>query len=367
MTIFKLPDLGEGLPDAEIHAWFVKPGDEVRADQPLIAMETAKAIVELPCPEAGVIETLFGQPGDLIKTGAALVEYTPEFDTTTDQGTVVGRLQRDEPIFNLHHLTLPASKRRLKTTPLVRRLAKQAGVDLYRITPTGEHGTLTLTDLQHHLTEQHSPPAGFTALQGTRRAMLRNMQLSHQEVVSVSLFDEADVSSWITSGDITLHVIRALVVACAHEPALNAWFHSTSGSRQCFSEVNLGLAMDSEEGLFVPVIRDVHTLPDHTLRQLINEYKQTVAARRLPPEQFQGATITLSNFGKFAGRFATPLIIPPMVAILAVGRLYTGVVSVQGVPQARALLPLSLSFDHRAVTGGEASRFLGYLLAALQT
>jgi pyruvate dehydrogenase E2 component (dihydrolipoamide acetyltransferase) len=124
--------------------------------------------------------------------------------------------------------------------------------------------------------------------------------------------------------------------------------------------------MDSPEGLFVPVIHNIKAFSDPTLRQLINEYKQAVSKRSLPPQQFQGASITLSNFGKFAGRFATPLIIPPMVTILAVGRLYTGIVSVEGVPQSRALLPLSLSFDHRAVTGGEASRFLGVLITALQ-
>jgi pyruvate dehydrogenase E2 component (dihydrolipoamide acetyltransferase) len=331
MRIFKLPDLGEGLPDAEIHAWFVKPGDTVTADQPLVSMETAKALVDVPCPEAGVIEVLFGKPGEVIRTGAPLVQYTPTQPSITDQGTVVGELAHDTALIDLNHLPL--------TT----------------ITPRKRVRTNTSA----------TPPPGFTALHGTRRAMLQNMQLSHQQVVPVSIFDEADISNWIHTDDITLRVIRALVVACAHEPALNAWFDSASNARHCCDEVHLGLAMDSDEGLFVPVIHHVKTQSDQTLRELINQYKQAVATRSLPPEQFQGATITLSNFGKFAGRFATPLVIPPMVAILAVGRVYEGVISVAGAPQSRTLLPLSLSFDHRAVTGGEATRFLGHVLNAL--
>ena len=329
MTIFKLPDLGEGLPDAEIHEWFVKPGDKVTTDQPLVAMETAKAIVEVPCPEDGLIEILYGQPGDIITTGSPLVGYTPNQPRTDDEGTVVGHLQQNSEAISLTHLPWR------KITPRTRLLGRQ-------------------------------PPPGFEALHGTRRAMLRNMQIAHQHVVPVSLFEDADVSAWIEQGDITVRVIRAIQFACGEEPALNAWFDTASGARQCFSVVNLGLAMDSPEGLFVPVIHDIKSLSDDALRQLINEKKRTVSQRRMPAEQFQGASIHLSNFGKFAGRFATALVIPPTVTMLAVGRLYTGVVAVNGVAQCRALLPLSLSFDHRAVTGGEASRFLSHVLAALR-
>ncbi len=336
MSIFKLPDLGEGLPDAEIHAWFVKPGDVVVADQPLVAMETAKAIVDIPCPHAGVIARVFGQPGDVIKTGAALVEYTASESSPADKGTIVGHIEHTDPIIHLNHLKFSEKKAPIEATaPRLRSASRM------------------------------QPPSGFEGLHGTRRAMLRTMQLSHP-VVPVSIFDDANVSAWITTGDITLRVIRAMLIACEHEPALNAWFDAASSARKCHSNVHLGIAMDNDEGLFVPVIHHINSLTDENLRQLINEYKQAVAERRIAPEQLQGATITLSNFGKFAGRFATPRVCPPMVAILAVGRLYHGIVSIDGVPQSQALLPLSLSFDHRAVTGGEASRFLGYLINALQ-
>ena len=196
--------------------------------------------------------------------------------------------------------------------------------------------------------------------------MLNSMVQSHQEVVPVSIFDEADIGHWKEQTDITVRLIHAIQYACSKEPALNAWFDTTHKARRCFEKTHLGLAMDSDEGLFVPVIHDVAQYTDEALRMIINDYKSAVRERALPAEQLKGATFTLSNFGKFAGRFASPIIVPPMVAILAVGRLYEGVVSHEGKIAIHRLLPLSLSFDHRAVTGGEATRFLGAIMEALQ-
>ena len=196
--------------------------------------------------------------------------------------------------------------------------------------------------------------------------MLASMVQSHQDVVPVSIFDEADIVNWKENTDITVRLIHAIQDACSIEPALNAWFDTTHNARKCFDKLHLGLAMDSDEGLFVPVIHDVAQHSNNALRKIINDYKSAVQERALPAEQLKGATFTLSNFGKFAGRFASPIIVPPMVAILAVGRLYEGVVSHNGKVEIHRLLPLSLSFDHRAVTGGEATRFLGAVMASLQ-
>jgi 2-oxoisovalerate dehydrogenase E2 component (dihydrolipoyl transacylase) len=366
MTIFNLPDLGEGLPDAEIHEWFVKEGDTVIADQPLVSMETAKAVVDVPCPQSGTIEALFGHPGDVIKTGAPLVRFALENKVSADKGTVVGTLEESTEVGDDHFVIGSSMPARVKTTPAIRILAKKWGIDLQTLTGTGEHGTLTRHDVQQEIDKQAIPPEGFEPLRGVRRAMLNSMIQSHQEVVPVSIFDEADVSDWIADGDITLRLIRAIVAATQKEPALNAWFDTKHSARKCFTEVNLGLAMDSTEGLFVPVLHDVIQHSDSELRQIINDTKTAVQARSLPAEKFHNATFTLSNFGKFAGRFASPIIVPPMVAILAVGRLYEGAISKQGVICARHILPLSLSFDHRAVTGGEATRFLGAVITELQ-
>ncbi len=210
------------------------------------------------------------------------------------------------------------------------------------------------------------PPVGFEPLRGVRRAMLNSMVHSHTEVVPVSIFDEADIHAWDPNTDITVRLIRAIVTASQKEPALNAWFDSKHAARQCFSEVHLGLAMDNDEGLFVPVIHDAAKHSDQELRHMINEFKKAVSERTIGAEHLKGATITLSNFGKFAGKFASPIIVPPMVSILAVGRLYQAAVVNNGNIEAHNMLPLSLSFDHRAVTGGEATRFLGAIIESLQ-
>ena len=368
MTIFNLPDLGEGLPDAEIHEWFVKIGDVVVADQPLVSMETAKAVVDVPCPQSGTIESLFGKPGDVIKTGEPLVAFIAEETARCDKGTVVGNLEESHEISDDHFIigSGHANKSRAKATPAVRLLAKKLNIDLSALTGTGEHGLITREDVQKAADIKAKPPEGFEPLRGVRRAMLNSMVQSHQQIVPVSIFDEADIHAWQPQEDITVRLIRAIQHACEVEPALNAWFDTEHSARKCFDAVHLGLAMDNDEGLFVPVIHDVVQHSDSELRTIINDYKVAVRDRTVPTENLKGATITLSNFGKFAGRFASPIIVPPMVAILAVGRLYEGVVSDgNGNMVLHRLLPLSLSFDHRAVTGGEATRFLGAVMASL--
>lgn len=367
MNIFNLPDLGEGLPDAEIHEWFVKEGDVVKLDQPLVSMETAKAVVDVPCPQDGVIAKLFGKPGDVIKTGVPLVG----FEATTarvDKGTVVGNLEESHDVSE-DNFVVGSSRAtgRVKATPQIRLLAKKMSVDLTSLVGSGEHGVITRDDVEKAAQSKNPLPEGFEVLRGVRRAMLNSMVQSHREVVPVSLFDEADIQNWTAGNDITVRLIKAITVACKKEPALNAWFDTQHGARKCFDEVNLGLAMDTEEGLFVPVIKKAEKQSADELRKIINDYKQSVRERAVPAENLKGATITLSNFGKFAGRFASPIIVPPMVAILAVGRIYDAPVVNNGKIEPHRLVPLSLSFDHRAVTGGEATRFLGAVIASLQS
>jgi 2-oxoisovalerate dehydrogenase E2 component (dihydrolipoyl transacylase) len=369
MNIFNLPDLGEGLPDAEIHEWFVKEGEVVTTDQPLVSMETAKAVVDVPCPQGGTIAKLFGKTGDIIKTGDPLVAFVSTNTKSADKGTVVGKLEESTEItednftFGVQH----SERTRIKATPAVKMLAKKLEVDLNALKGTGDHGVITRHDVQAYADKISILPVGYEPLRGIRRAMLNSMVLSHTEVVPVSIFDEADTHNWKTGTDITVRLIRAIIYATKIEPALNAWFDTKHSARQCFEQVHLGLAMDNDEGLFVPVIHDAAKQTDSELRQIINELKQLVSNRAVTADKLKGATITLSNFGKFAGRFASPIIVPPMVSILAVGRLYKAVVAnTEDKVEVHHILPLSLSFDHRAVTGGEATRFLGAVIESLQ-
>lgn len=370
MNIFNLPDLGEGLPDAEIHEWFVKEGDEVKLDQPLVAMETAKAVVDVPCPQDGIIAKLFGKSGDVLKTGSPLVAFTAtEHVSKVDKGTVVGNLEESEEVSADNFIigsSETLSSARIKATPAVRALAKKLGIDLSTLQGTGDHGMVTRADVEKANTPATSLAFGFEPLRGVRRGMLGSMVQAHRDVVPVSIFDEADIAHWTKESDITVRLIEAINAACKAEPALNAWFDTQHSARRCFEEVHLGLAMDTKEGLFVPVIHQANQKTASELRAIIDGLKRDVQDRSIATEQLKGATITLSNFGKFAGRFASPIIVPPSVAILAVGRLYEAAVCTEGKIEAHRTIPLSLSFDHRAVTGGEATRFLGAVIASLQ-
>lgn len=369
MTIFNLPDLGEGLPDAEIHEWFVKEGDTVKTDQPLVSMETAKAVVDVPSPQDGIIAKLYGKVGDILKTGSPLVAFEAQIGAKIDKGTVVGNLEESHDLSEDNFTIGPSETHsaRSKATPALRMLAKKLGVNLATLSGSGEHGMITREDIEKTASNQTELPEGFEALRGVRRTMLSSMMQSHRDVVPVTLFDEADIHAWTSDNDITVRLIQALSEACQKEPSLNAWFDTLHQARKCFKEMHLGLAMDTDDGLFVPVIQQAQNLSAETLRQKINEYKKSVRQRSVPAEALKGATITLSNFGKFAGRFASPIIVPPTVAILGVGRLYEApAVEKDGKIAAHRLLPLSLSFDHRAVTGGEATRFLASVVDSLK-
>lgn len=386
--IFNLPDLGEGLPDAEINEWYIKVGDEVTIDQPLVSVETAKAIVDVPSPTTGKVIKLYGQRGDIIKTGSPLIEFeeagkAEQACTAADTGTVVGHIESSNHIveekFTIgSNASTSSDTRAIKVTPAVRALAKKLNVDLNQIKPSHAGGAISTEDvLRHHETldkpqqpqsskQQTLPGSVSEVLHGARRSMAHIMQQSHASVVPVSLFDEINVSHWTGSSDITVQLIRALVAACQKEPALNAWFDEKTTSRQLHQTINLGLAVDTTEGLFVPVIKDVAKKTDVELRQTIDTLKVQMATREFSPELLHGATITLSNFGKFAGRFATPIVVPPTVAIVGIGKLFEAVRLINNKAQSVTMLPVSLTFDHRALTGGEATRFLGAFMEALQ-
>jgi pyruvate dehydrogenase E2 component (dihydrolipoamide acetyltransferase) len=192
------------------------------------------------------------------------------------------------------------------------------------------------------------------------------MSAARDETCPVSVFDDADLSAWSSDTDISARMVRALVTAAKAEPALNATFDANTVSRKFNDAVHIGIAMDTEEGLFVPVIHHAETLSQDAIRIKINAYKNSVRDRSISPEDLHGATITLSNFGKFAGRYATTVIVPPQLAIIATGPKRIDARVKNNVICACPLLPLSLTFDHRAITGGEATRFMGILIADLE-
>lgn len=367
MSTFKLPDLGEGLPDAEISQWHVKEGDTVSLDQPLVSMETAKAVVDVPSPQDGIISKLYGDIGEIIITGAPLIEFESPEAKNEDAGTVVGNIQSSNESFEDDFIIGGANTRqkqtRVKATPKVKALARQLNIDLQTISGTGPNNKITQEDVE---SAAHPLQEGFEPLKGVRRHMVRTMVQSHQEVVPVTLYDDANLANWDNQQDITVRLIQAICDAAKKESALNAWYDGHNSARKLFDKVQLGLATDTPEGLFVPVIKNACCLSAKELRSEINRYKTSVADRSVASEELSGATFTLSNFGKFAGRYANPIIVPPSVAILGVGRLRQAAVNDNDQVAIKPVLPLSLSFDHRAITGGEATRFLGAVLESLE-
>jgi 2-oxoisovalerate dehydrogenase E2 component (dihydrolipoyl transacylase) len=192
-----------------------------------------------------------------------------------------------------------------------------------------------------------------------RAAMARNMALAHQEVAAVTVTDDADVEHWPKGTSALARLARAIVAAAKAEPGLNAWYDSKSGARTIREEVDLGIAVDLPDGLLVPVLRNAHKVGDGELAAQLEDLVNKARERTLSPETLRGATLTLSNFGAIGGRYASPMVVPPQVAILGAGRIERRpVVAKDGTLAAHRVLPLSLTFDHRAATGGEAARFL---------
>jgi pyruvate dehydrogenase E2 component (dihydrolipoamide acetyltransferase) len=364
MTTFKLPDLGEGLQDAEIVSWHVGPGDHVVADQPLVSVETDKAVVEIPSPQAGRIAKVFGAPGDIVAIGAPLVEF--ESAAAEDKGTVVGTIAAEEkPKPAPKEAPAAAAKPGVKAAPAVRALAKRLGVDLSHVAASGPEGAVLASDVER-AAAAIGKAGPLQPLRGVRRAMALNMARAHAEVVPATVTEEADIHAWAPGSDATLRLVRAIVTGCTAEPALNAWFLGTDKGRRLHDTVDLGIAMDTEDGLFVPVLRDVGGRAAADLRQGLERMKADVRARRVPPEELRGQTITLSNFGMFGGRHAALVVLPPQVAILGAGRITERAVAHEGQLAVRRVLPLSLTFDHRAIMGGEASRFLAAVVKDLE-
>ena len=356
---FTLPDLGEGLEEAEIVAWLVNEGDHVVANQPLVSVETDKAVVEIPSPWSGTIARRFGAKGDLIKVGAALVEYSE--GAGADTGTIVGEVKLSEPA---REVEAPGRAKGLQVLPAIRALARKLDVDLNLVQGSGASGMITRADVERaarSLTE--AGPA--EPLKGMRRAMAQRMALAHAQVVPTTVIDEADIDAWSKETDITIRLVQAIAAACKAEPSLNAWYNAEAGERRLLSRVDAGIAVDLEGGLLVPVLRNVGERDSADLRTGLNRMRADAAARSIPPEELRGATITLSNFGMIGGRFASLVVVPPQVAIIGAGRAERRVVVNNDQQVIHRMLPLSLTFDHRAVTGGEAARFLATLKSSL--
>ena len=406
MKTFNLPDLGEGLQEAEIVSWHVKEGDTVKVDQPLLSVETAKAVVDVPSPWAGRIAKLHGKAGDIIPTHSALVDFDIEGGPATpkpaavaaankskpieeDSGTVVGAMPTSDELMAETAIIRKKQRKdaaRVKALPSVRMLAKQLGVDLTAVPASGKNETVTAEDVRAAASPAPASRAAATAttkwempkaradikygmaepLRGPRRAMHASMTRARSEVMECTLFDDADIHNWQPGQDTTVRIIRAIVAGCRAEPELNAWYDGEKLERTLHERVDLAMAVDTPDGLIVPVLRSVESKNAQQLRDDLNHIKEATRSRSVAPAEMKDPTITLSNFGMLAGRYATPVVVPPQVAILGTGGLRHDVVPVMGGIEVHKRIPLSVTFDHRCITGGTACRWLAVVIKDLE-
>jgi len=358
MTVFRLPDLGEGLVEAEIVAWHVGSGDHVTANQPLLAVETEKAVVEIPSPLSGRIRALNAAVGDVVTVGTPLIEF--ETEAATDRGAIVGELEKPEPKMPQPP---PGPTVQVKAAPAVRALAKKLSVDLTTVPPSGKRGEITRADVK----KAAGSGDEWRPLRRLRRTMAKNMAIAGASVVPATVADEACVANWPAATSVMARLVRALVAGCQAEAALNVWYDAERNSRLQHGTVNIGMAVDTPDGLLVPVLRHAERLDLDGIEKALPGFVDSARNRSASPQTYQDATITLSNFGPVGGRFAALIVSPPQVAILGAGRIRPKPVIEAGNVTEKPYLPISLSFDHRVVTGVEATRFLSAVIVDLET
>ena len=386
IQVFALPDVGEGLTEGEILVWHVKVGDVVTVNQPLVEIETAKAAVELPCPFAGIVTELHAQPGEVVPVGSQIVSITGAAALHQRESVLVG--------YGVRHGGEPRRRARRATAaprakPIVRKLAKDLGVDLDELTGSGHDGVVTREDVLGATRAMQTTPEQFdliatgepVAVRGVQRAMAEAMVLSAFSAPHVTVWVDVDMT--VTAGlvrrmrshsaftdlhptDLTI-VSAALVRVAREHPRINATWVDGPDSPVIteHAHVNLGLAADTARGLLVPVVRDADRLSLVELARAQKAVIDTARAGASTPSDLTGSTVTLTNIGVFGVDGGTPIINPGESAILAMGRIIDKPWVVEGEVRVRPIMQLSLSFDHRVCDGAQGSRALAGVAAFL--
>ncbi len=400
---FLLPDLGEGLEDAEVEAWRVAEGDRVELNQALVEVNTAKALVEIPAPWEGVVEKLHAAEGDVVKVGQPLVsirvdeaapEAQPEQNAAEEakpkrRAVLVGYGVEEEERPRVARVAgRGAATRRgpVPASPPVRRLAKDLGVDLAALAGTGPGGRVTREDVvaaasSSQPTEVPAEPEDdvqVIPVRGTRRLIAEKMARSVREIPHVTTFLTVNAShvqafrreiAAETGGAVSPLpiVVRALAEICRQHPKLNASFVADRSEIEVYGRCHVGIATDTERGLLVTVVRDARTKGIVEISSEIARLAEAARSGTAKPEELSGGTITVTNVGTFGAESGTPIINHPEAAILALGVIEPRPMVVDGRVEAVPAVTLSLSFDHRVLDGAEAGRALKALGALLES
>ncbi|MFC9506413.1 dihydrolipoamide acetyltransferase family protein [Streptomyces sp. NPDC057002] len=421
---FKLPDLGEGLTEAEIVRWLVEIGDVVVIDQPVVEVETAKAMVEVPCPYGGVVTARFGEEGTELPVGAPLITVAVGERTPSGGGPeAAGSENSGNVLVGYGTSEAPARRRRVRQerragaapapapapapavngragvpeaedgplpviSPLVRRLARQNGLDLRELTGSGPDGLILRADVEYALraaprpaeTAAPAPRPATTAAPGEIRTPLKGMRGAVADKLSRSRHEIPDATCWVdadatelmrartamnTAGGPKISLLALLARICtaalARFPELNSTVDAQAREVVQFDHVHLGFAAQTDRGLVVPVVRDAHARDAESLTAEFARLTESGRTGRLTPGELTGGTFTLNNYGVFGVDGSTPIINHPEAAMLGVGRIVPKPWVHEGELAVRQVVQLSLTFDHRVCDGGTAGGFLRYV------
>jgi pyruvate dehydrogenase E2 component (dihydrolipoyllysine-residue acetyltransferase) len=357
---FKLPDLGEGLTEGEIARWLVAEGDEIAEDQPLVEIQTDKTTVEIPSPAAGLVTSIRVAEGEIVRVGTVLVVIggdpaapaPPAASNTVLQAPPAAAAER------------PA---RVQATPLVRKIAAELGIELETVTPTGPGGRVTEDDVR-----RAAAGASNTVLQagrrervrGVRRQIVAHLTRAHQDVPAVTYVEECDFSD-VDLKQLLPVVLRATALSLQEFPELNA---RLEGDEIVYLDrYDLGVAVQTDQGLVVPVVRGCAERSLDELRADIDALAEKARAGKLDADELRGSTFTVTSAGKLAGLFVTPLVNYPEVGILGVHRIGPRPVVRDGEVVVRSMGNISVTFDHRVVDGARAAQFALAVIARLET
>lgn len=364
---FRLPDIGEGLTDAEIVAWHVAVGDEVAKDQRLVEVETAKAVVEITSPFAGTVIHLGGGAGDTIEVGEVLVVIGSPNEAWGDEQA--SSPAPEAPVAAATAAALPPSGP-VRAMPIVRKLAQEHGIDLTTVRGTGPAGAITRADVEAAIAGARTQPSGGeerVPLTRMRQTIAEHMARSWREIPHVTV--QADVDASALLAEKGGRPLEALVARCvlpllARFPEFNA---SLDGSELVMKRhYHLGFAVDTPDGLLVTVVRDADRMSTEELGLRVSALAEKAVARTVAPEEVTGQTFTLSNIGALGGGHGTPIIPWGTTAILSVGRAVATPVAREGGLFVAPVMPIDLSYDHRVIDGGLGQRFLAALVESLE-
>ena len=406
---FKFPDIGEGLTEGEIVRWLVKEGDEIKEGQPLVEVETDKALAEIPSPRTGMILKILAKEKEIVKVGQVIVIFGEKGEALAlvpppkpksvgvvgeleeapeETPAVAAKAEPTKPAFVSEHVL---------ATPAVRALAKELRVDIDKVKGTGPEGRVLEKDIRSATEGKEKPVEevkkpvkvrkydlyGYVdriPLRGVRRSIAKAMVKSKYTAPHVTTMDEADVTElWkIREKEknaaerkgikltILPFILKAVIAGLIEHPYLNATLDDENEEIILKKYYNIGFATDTPEGLMVPVVKNAKDKSILQLAQELTELAEKARNRTIDLADLKGGTFTITNYGALGGIYGTPIINHPEVAILGVGKIKETPVVRDGKIEIRKILHLALSFDHRVVDGGEAARFLNTVIARIE-